>query len=346
MKTFVSLLAILLAMVFVVPAFAGEEPYKAAVWNDNHIPYFHISPKVYQFTHPNTAYYDDCKDVLDPFDPRVDPDKCEIDDGVAICPSKCQEGFNSKTAAFQPEVCCAQKVAVASDTIPVIECPDYEDHGKTALTGAGNSGWYEWVIALPKKPEGEINLEIQCGVLKPNSWDFLHYDAIMSCAAETGEPIGSGMCTRVSKGLLKSAALPKITVTAVPGCQNDFEKFNLTAYRNPGDYIVTQVNGKLANNASTQILNGTNRARIALKPCMEKTVLIKWPTEGTVNAMGQTEANLEAGDLIKVRMDIPTANTVDIYCGKYSVTLGGIGEPSTLLYDEDCDCINVNNCQF
>jgi hypothetical protein len=79
---------------------------------------------------------------------------------------------------------------------------------------------------------------------------------------------------------------------------------------------------------------------------MEKTVLIKWPTEGTVNALGQTEANLEAGDLIKVRMDIPTANTVDVYCSQYSVTIGGIGEPSTLLDDEDCDCINIANCKL
>src|SRR4030042_2087680 len=109
MKTFVTLLTILLAMVFVVPAFAGEEPYKAAVWYDDAIPYFHISPKVHQFTHENTNYYEDCEDVLDPFNPNVDPDKCEIEDGVAICPSKCREGWDSKRAADQPEICCAFK---------------------------------------------------------------------------------------------------------------------------------------------------------------------------------------------------------------------------------------------
>jgi hypothetical protein len=214
------------------------------------------------------------------------------------------------------------------------------------LTGAGNSGWYEWTIALPKKPEGELNLEIQCGVLKPNSFEFLNYAAIMSCAAETGEPIGQGICTRVSKGLLRPGALPKITVIAAPGCQNDFDAFHLTAYRNPGTYAVAKQDGHLVNNAATQVLNGTAQARIALKGCLEKTVMIKWPVEGTVNALGETEANLEAGDLIKVRMDIPTANTVDVYCGKYSLTIGGIGEPSTLLDDSDCNCINVNNCQL
>ncbi len=55
--------------------------------------------------------------------------------------------------------------------------------------------------------------------------------------------------------------------------------------------------------------------------------MVKWPKIGKINALGETEANLEAGDLIKVRMDVPTANTVDIYCSAYSVKIGGIGEP-------------------
>jgi hypothetical protein len=367
------LLTILLAMVFVVPAFAGEEPYKAAVKEDCEIPGFYISPKLFQFTHGETDYYKYCEDILDPFDPRVDPKKCEIDDGVAICKSKCREGFNSKTVENQPEVCCTYctkypddpaclKVAPAvTPPVPVISyCPDTRicqtwltsdmeecnDPVQTSLTGAGNSGWYEWVIALPKKPEGELNLEIECGVLKPNSFEFLDYDAITSCAAETGEPIGQGICTRVAKGLLRPGALPKITAIVVPGCQNDFEAFHLTAYKNPGTYAVAKQAGHIINNAATQVLNGLAGARIALKGCMDKTLLIKWPTEGTVNALGETEANLEAGDLIKVRMDIPTANTVDVYCSKYSLTIGGIGEPSTLLDDSDCDCINVANCQL
>jgi hypothetical protein len=68
-----------------------------------------------------------------------------------------------------------------------------------------------------------------------------------------------------------------------------------------------------------------------------------WPVEGKINALGEREANLEAGDLIKVRMDVPTSNTVDIYCSAYSVKIGGIGEPPWIpaeelpcLYDECC----------
>ena len=71
---------------------------------------------------------------------------------------------------------------------------------------------------------------------------------------------------------------------------------------------------KLKNSISLQVLDGSTGSRIALKACMDKTIFVKWPIEGEINALGETEANLEAGDLIKVRMDVPTANTVDIYC--------------------------------
>jgi hypothetical protein len=344
MKTFVTLLTILLAMVFVVPAFAGEEPYKAAVWNDNAIPYFHISPKVYQFTHDNTAYYDDCEDVLFVPDPRINSD-CEPFGSGFLCPSACTESFKYQASAVdQPEVCCAQQVALASDT-ELVRCPDQSEWGRTALISAGNAGWYEWTIALPKKPEGELNLEMQCGVLKPNSWAFAEYNAINICAAVTGEPVGPN-CTRVTGAPLITSGLPRLEVIAHPGCNNDFEPFHMTAYKNPGQYAVTNASGHLTNSTSLQVLDGTVGSRIALKACLEKTILVKWPKAGLVNVLGEREAALEAGDLIKVRMKVPAGNTVDLYCGKYSVTIGGIGEPNTLLDDENCDCISDADCQF
>ena len=93
----------------------AEEPYKAAVEDDRHVPSFYISPKLFQFTHDNTWYYEGCNDILSPFDPRVNPKKCKIDDGIAICPSRCSEGFNSKTVENQPEVCCTSKTV--ADTV-------------------------------------------------------------------------------------------------------------------------------------------------------------------------------------------------------------------------------------
>jgi hypothetical protein len=331
-------------MVFVVPAFAGEEPYKAAVWNDDAIPYFHISPKVYQFTHGNTAYYEGCDDVLFVPDPRITSD-CEPFGSGFLCPSACTESFKYQASAVdQPEVCCAAYNS-GSAAVPVIKCPDTEWWGRTALISAGNAGWYEWTIALPKKPEGELNLEMQCGVLKPNSWSFAQYNAINICAAVTGEPVGPN-CTRVTGAPLITSGLPRLEVIAHPGCNNDFEPFHMTAYKNPGQYAVTNASGHLTNSTSLQVLDGTVGSRIALKACLEKTVLVKWPKAGLVNVLGEREAALEAGDLIKVRMKVPAGNTVDLYCGKYSVTIGGIGEPNTLLDDENCDCISDANCQF
>jgi len=346
MKTFVTLLTILLAMVFVVPAFAGEEPYKAAVWNDNAIPYFHISPKIHQFTHDNTAYYDDCQDVLFVPDPRITAD-CEPFGSGFLCPSACQEKFKYQASAVdQPEVCCAAQIAALTEATDILpRCPDSSEYGRTAMISAGNAGWYEWTIAVPKKPEGELNLEMQCGVLKPNSWAFAGYDSINICAAVTGEPVGPN-CTRITGAPLIPVALPRLEVIAHPGCNNDFAPFHLTAIKNPGSYAISRSGGQIVNNAATQVLDGGKLARIALKACLEKTVLVKWPKDGEVNALGETEAALEAGDLIKVRMIVPNSNTVDLYCGKYSVTIGGIGEPNTLLDDENCDCISDADCQW
>ena len=319
MKTFVALLTILVAMILVVPAFAGQEPYKAAVCEDQTPALaWHLGPKVFQFTHKDTCYYDNSLFfVCDPA--QVSYPECRPFGTCYLCTSLCKEYFDSKTGATQPELCIVSATTAGA--------PDALSIAPNSLTSKGNSGWYEWVIALPKKPEGEINLEIQCAVLKPDETD------ILNCAAETGEIVDNN-CTRVPGTYLKQAALPKLTAIAYPGGQNEFVPFYLTAYKNPSDYKITRAaNGYLSNSTSLQLLAGGVGARIALKACLEKTILIKWPVEGEINAQGQIEANLEAGDLIKVRMDISKDNTVDVYCGPDSLTIGGIGEPLTFTPD-------------
>jgi hypothetical protein len=314
MKTFIALLTILVAMTLVVPAFAGQEPYKAAVCEDQTASLaWHLGPKVFQFTHADTCYYDTPYQFLVCDPNQVSFPECTPYGTCYLCTSLCKEYFDSKTGLTEPELCNL--------------APTTND--QTALTPKGNAGWYEWVIALPKKPEGEINLEIQCAVLKPDETDLLN------CAAETGELVDSS-CTRKPGTYLKQAALPKITAIAYPGGQNEFVPFYLTAYKNPSDYKITRGGtGALTNSTSLQLLAGGTGARIALKACLEKTVLIKWPVEGEINSQGQIEANLEAGDLIYVRMDISKDNTVDVYCGPDSLTIGGIGEPLTFTNDTD-----------
>jgi hypothetical protein len=326
------------------PSIGGEEPFKAAVFDDSDFPEFYISKKLNQFTHPNTYYYARCTDVLFKGDPRITVPPCTPVGNAFECPSACMEGFKSKTAENQPEVCCTSETVddATTDLNNELHCPDV----KTALTSMGNTGWYEWVIALPKKPVDEMNIEIECGVLKPNSLALNGKESIELCAAVTGEPVGPN-CTRLVGQYLKNSALPKLEVIAHPGCNNKFTPFHLTALRNPSTYnIVRKASGALANAQALQVLDGTAATRIALKACMEKTILIKWPVDGEVNALGEKETALEAGDLIKVRMTIPNTNTVDVYCSEYSVTIGGIGIPTSLLKDYQCNCISDADCKL
>ncbi len=204
---------------------------------------------------------------------------------------------------------------------------------KTAKTSAGNAGFYEWFIRLPMKPDGEINIVIQCGVVKPNAVAAWGLRAIGLCAAETGERVGVGLCVReeVDPGTspVIQAALPKITAIAYPGPYNvDFAPFKLTALKNPSNYTLAfgASSGAMSNDVSSQVLDGSANARILLKACMDKTVITKLPVTGQVNAAGEVETDLEAGDMIYVRMDVPRQNTVDIYCHAQSVKVMGIGE--------------------
>jgi len=305
------LIACLLALVMVAPAIAGEDPYIALVGNDIDANPFYHSPKYVQFQYDQEIF------------------------GVPVCfgatPSKDQytrvgeagcEMFRSQMLNNQPEVC--------DTTGTVLGVGQFDDLGEAnAVVRAGNSGWYEWWIRVPKKPSGEINICIQCGVLKPNTFAFEEYNAVNLCAAETGERIGLGLCTRqeVEPGTnpLVVGALPKITVKAYPGPYNAFTPFNLTAFRNPGTY--NPFSGEvLINNGAGQILNGKDGTRILLKSCMDKCIIAKLPVTDQVNAAGDKETDLEMGDLIQVKLEVPRANTVDIYCHAQSARIMGIGE--------------------
>jgi hypothetical protein len=82
----------------------------------------------------------------------------------------------------------------------------------------------------------------------------------------------------------------------------------------------------LRNTGSLQILDGSTDTRVLLKSCLSKTIAVKIPVTGQINALGQTESDLEAGDLIFVRMTIPRQGTTDIYCNQQSLSIMGIGE--------------------
>jgi hypothetical protein len=278
----------------------GEHPYIAVIGNDilARLAPFYFSPKHSQFLYDQTVFgVDECSGTFPPVTQFTRA-------GLAGC-----EQFRSQTPATQREVC--QVVGNLRGN---------------AKTPAGNSGFYEWFVRLPQKPSGEINIVIQCGVLKPGG------SSIELCAAETGERIGYGTCVRqeVDPGVspVINTALPKIKAIAYPGPYNDFVPFNLTAFKNPSSYTLAfdAVTAAMSNNTNSQVLDGSTNARILLKACMDKAVITKLPVTGQINALGQTETDLEGGDMIYVRMDVPRQNTVDIYCHQYSAKLVGVAE--------------------
>jgi hypothetical protein len=128
---------------------------------------------------------------------------------------------------------------------------------------------------------------------------------------------------------VQNIALPKVTAVAYPGPNNvAFAPFHLTAWKNPSAYTLAfdGVTFAMSNNTNSQVLDGSSNARILLKACMDKTIVNKLPVTGQINALGETENDLEAGDLIYVRMDVPRQGTTDVYCHAQSVRLAGVGE--------------------
>jgi hypothetical protein len=306
------LIGSLLALAMVTAAFAGETPYIAVVGNDIDANGFYFSEKYEQFLYDQEGPLS--VPVCFGTFPIVTPQTWVGGEGC--------EQFRSNQPLTQPEVCDS------AGTVNGVG--DFTFFGEpNAVVRKQNAGYFEWYVRLPEKPDGEINIVIQCGVLKPEAFADREFGAILVCAAETGERIGTGFCTRndVGPGVnpIVASALPRLTAIAYPGPYSlGFRPFHLTAYKNPGTYATVN---PLANNAALQVLDGTNPARVLLKACMDKTVLAKIPVTGQVNALGEREAALEAGDLIQVRLDIPSNNTVDIYCHSQSVRLQGIGEP-------------------
>jgi hypothetical protein len=322
---------------------AGEDPYIAIVGNDC-VKYFDNSPSQINGTCNAKPWYVSYK--YQQF--MYDQDDWDI--AVPVCegdfPSEYDfayrpyyeagcEQFRSKTAVNQDEPCWTwnYRDQRATDIESLRRITNYN-----AVTEKGFDGYYEWYVRLPKTPSTSINLVLQCGVLKPNTYAFLEHDAVSLCAAETGEKLGTGFCTRaeIRKGYnpVDKRALPMITAIAYPGLYSyDSEgnplwtPFHLTAYKNPGNYNPF-IGRSLVNGDAAQVLDGSENARILLKSCMDKTILVKLPATGQLvpNAdSGEVEHELVAGDIIYVKMYIPSSNTVDIYCHEQSLKVMGIG---------------------
>lgn len=209
------------------------------------------------------------------------------------------EAFSATTPVDQPEIC---------DTTGAGGPPNFTTRGNpNALVSVANGGTFTWVVNFPQKPVGQISLAIRCGILKPNAFASFGFNAIARSAGE---------------------ALATIEALASPGPFNDhFTPFHLTAYKNPSQYQFTlDANLAMLDSGSITVLNGSPDTKISLKACMDKTIVAKLPFGGQVNALGETEFALKAGDHIQVIMNIPSDNLVDIYCHSESLKVMGIKE--------------------
>jgi len=295
MKWLIACLAVLL---MVTPAMAGMDPFIAVVGNDIDANTFYLDAQYQQFLYDQTAI------------------------GIPVD----GERFDTNALIIRAEICDMSGTASPGNQ------PPFVDRGNTnAGVTSHNAGRYEWAVNLPKKPVGEINLCIQCGILMPNAFTYYGYDAARYCAAETGRRVGTALCTHeeVDPGVnpIVEQALPRIRATASPGpyAPVTFTPFNLTAYKNPSTYDLAfdASTGAILNSAASQVLDGSSNTRILLKSCIDKCISVKLPVSGQTNALGQIEQDLEAGDIIQVRMDIPISNTVDIYCHQESLKIMG-----------------------
>ena len=298
------LLSLLIALCLVTPAVAGEVPYIAVVGNDIKANGFYNSAKYKQFMYNQDLSWE-----------------------LPVCIGTYPKDFGGCEKFLSSSAICEREVCDATST----------PGNLNALVGNGNAGSFEWYVRLPEEPVGEINLCIQCGVLKPNAFAAYKYNSVNLCAAETGEKIGPGICSPqtlwAGENPLITSQLPTITAIAYPGPNNislPATGFNLTAFKNPSDYGLSfdsSCNGfPMKNNGASQVLDGSAQARIMLKSCMDKCIVVKLPVWGQINALGQTEYDLKAGDLIYVKMKVPNPSGVDIYCNSQSLKVMGIGE--------------------
>lgn len=317
----ISVLSAAVMAVLASQAFAGQEPYLATVGDDIKIKKFYVEPKLYQFTHSTPA-----DDVLvkdkdgNPIPGQLARTACIQNPTLAQCKDIERFTADPRSARLFPRDVCNVNYPVGEEN------PTY-------IIDRGNAGYFEWIIRLPKKPNSDLSVIVQCGVLKPNAYALWGQNSVKICAGETGETPDVN-CSRefLEPGVnpINAAAQPRLTVGALS--RWDLNAFNLTAYRNPSSYeLTTGADGRMTNSTSLQALDGSSGARAGLLACAPKTVLAKIPVSGQVNALGQVESDLEAGDLVAVRMTLPRGHTMDMFCNEDSVKLYGTGEPDALL---------------
>lgn len=192
-------------------------------------------------------------------------------------------------------------------------CFTYNGTYYSALTEVGSNATYEWNIVLQMKPESDINLEIRACVLKQNSTN------IWTGAWQTGR-----FRTDTGEVFYLNYANPIVNVQAFPG------PYSAPGFFDAGPF---HLEGRLDLSSEPVMLDGVFYSAKSLWP---ETILIALPKTGQVNIKDEHMFTLKQGDIIRVTIDIPPANTADVRYGKDSVILKYNGIVGTWYFGSNC----------
>ena len=141
----------LLVLALASASFAGEDPYIAIVGNDADFNEFYFSSKYQQFLFDQDLFgIPTCREDGVPFPDRSSFTRFPTSGGTGC------EMFLSNRPTNQPEVCDTLGETIGTGAWIYSGLPN-------ARITAGNQGWFEWYVFLPKKPSGEITISSREG---------------------------------------------------------------------------------------------------------------------------------------------------------------------------------------
>jgi len=174
----------------------------------------------------------------------------------------------------------------------------------SVLTPRRNTGCYEWRIVLQMKPQTDLDLNIVDCVLDG------YGNSIWTNAGQTGRYVRANG----AKVFVKSAN-PRITVEAFAGPRASFKgSFYMDARKMPSLNV-----GPLV------------EALYTSKALWEEGIVMVLPQTGKTNRSDQDVYDLHQGDMLKVNIDVPGNNTVDLRYGEDNVVVKYVGLVGTEL---------------
>ena len=177
----------------------------------------------------------------------------------------------------------------------------------SVLTPTWSAAEYEWEIVLQMKPATDLVLQLHGCVLKTGEndvWTAGYQTGFYTVPWAPNQPV------------FVSAVNPRLTVQALPGpkAKDGFpaQGFFLDTRRHSGLQVAPLA-----------------ESLITVQTLGSESIVIALPSEGGINASGQTMYSLSRGDRIKVVVSIPGDTTADVRFGESGAVMQYIGIKGT-----------------